>query len=63
MTTPPNRLRAEIVLIVAVKLVLLVILWRLFVHDQHVDADAPATAAHFSATTARPPSSGEAHAQ
>jgi hypothetical protein len=54
MTVADSRLMRHLVTAVAVKLVLLALLWWFFVRDVHVAVDTAQTAAHVSGTSPGP---------
>jgi hypothetical protein len=56
MTPEERRLRRHLFIAVAVKLVVLLVLWWVFVRDQRVSVDPAQTAAHLGAAATSPES-------
>jgi len=54
MTHDERRLRRHLFIAVAVKLVVLALLWWVFVRDAHVATDADQTAAHIGVAAPTP---------
>lgn len=54
MKPPDRRLLREIVVVLALKFVLLALLWHAFVRDQRVDVDAAAFAQRIAPAAAAP---------